>query len=337
MQLSFGRAITPLAESIRKLGLLEPLLGLSAPDNYFYLLSGRRRLEALRLLGHNTAPLFILDDQGEFLKLLSQNKNLGPLLTYPESLKRPSLKSPHPEIHFEPDLLESLFKLFQILITLNQSRGFNQAELTFLAPGLTLLKPHQQKVLQGLLNQFNPKIWEGALLAADLPSPFLEALALETLDLENIADLGDLDELTQQAILDIFQKFHLSYQTRRIWIEWLKDLKRRDNINIPTFLAPLADFLRSQEKEATAFLFNYRYPELSDYLSRRKKAITDLHLPDSITLEMDKALEDLSATLRITFKDLETLKDSLEKLRSISHSPEISALWNLPWRKSLES
>ena len=113
--------IEELAESIKRLGLLNPL----TVDNEFYLIAGFHRMHSMKLLGHKTVPVIVKD----YSKLHSQ---LGEI---DENLKRASLS------HIE--IAEHMVKREEILekMGLRMSSGFNSNK--------TLIKTKE------LANEFN--------------------------------------------------------------------------------------------------------------------------------------------------------------------------------------
>ena len=69
------RAIADLADSIQRLGLLQPLL-VRQVDDAFDLVAGHRRYAALRILGHTTAPVHVVPLSDPQLPAVRLDENL---------------------------------------------------------------------------------------------------------------------------------------------------------------------------------------------------------------------------------------------------------------------
>ncbi len=68
--------IAELAESIKAVGIIQPLTVKETPSGKFALISGERRLRASKLAGLNTVPCVILRGEGEDFELMSLIENI---------------------------------------------------------------------------------------------------------------------------------------------------------------------------------------------------------------------------------------------------------------------
>ena len=298
LDLSLGRSAADfrLELSIRDIGLIRPPLAAAPSGGKPIILSGQRRVNALKKLGSKTVPLIFLPPKpGE-----------APCWAHPEC----------PEAVLRPA---------QIMIALseNTDRGFNNAEL---ARGAALLKPAPDSPaktrLLSLMGLSSPRLCDSAAGAALLPESFQEALALGQVDLSDVYEMRSFSLPEKMELLRLFLRLRPSRQKRKQWIEYLNDLKVRDSLDLSLFLREHFLDLASQarEEEGRSRLFSLRFPKLSGILKRREDLIKSLKLPPGVSFSCDPAMEDPSAVLKFDFSNPEHLRDKLTELLAIASS-----------------
>jgi ParB-like chromosome segregation protein Spo0J len=286
LDLSVGRPIAPLAQSISQLGLLHPLWVAKNSQGLPLVISGGRRLSALKLLEHTYVPC--LAPTGD------------------------------------------TFNLLTLAFTDNLTRGHNCAEKA-LAWNLAkqTLEDSQLEQIKSLLGLGNHERVEALEAAAKLDENSLIALSCGRLDLENAFVLNDWPQNEAQAVLELFARTQPSRQNRRLWIEWLSDIRRITNLSLDVYLAdPKIQELSGPqaEKQVRHLLFSRRFPVINQLQEKRSKLVKSLKLPQSIKLELDDQLEDIESTIKITFKDPSELQDLALKVAQMASLPVFSQI-----------
>jgi ParB-like chromosome segregation protein Spo0J len=168
--------------------------------------------------------------------------------------------------------------------------------------------------------------------AAALPPRGLEALAEGRLDLAAAARLARWPEADREAALNFFETFRPSLSNRRLWLDWLEDLARREGrspANIladPDFQNLAAGGETRNSAAAGALLFRRRHPMLADLRQRRADRLRALNLPPSARLALDPDFEDLSFSLTLTFTGLDDFQALAELVSALPRRPEFQAL-----------
>jgi ParB-like chromosome segregation protein Spo0J len=301
LPLSHGRPLEPLVESIKSLGLLRPLWVAQDQNHKAVIVSGSRRLEALKLLKVTSIPC-----QVPF--------SLGPA--------------------------PSSTQLLLAAITDNLERGFNLAELTLVwnlakkeAPqeawpsiaGLLGFKPQSQTLL-------------GLEQAALLPRQALDLMAKGAFDPENALALAAWPGFLQEKILELISRLGPSKQNRRLWLDWLSDLRDSQGdqfLNQTLNSSQLTALSGPQaEKKARDYLRCLRFPYLSQLTQLRKNSLKALALPENFKLELDQDFEDVLTTIKLTFSDAQELKALATLALKLSEGQCLENLWALkdgPW------
>ena len=310
LNLSRGRSamMYRLELSIRDSGMIRLPLAADNPAGRPVILSGRRRIEALSNIGCETVPIIFLPPlPGE-----------EPSWTHPEC----------PEAVLYPSQIE-------IAMVENYNRGFNHGELPGAADLLRSTPDSPVKTrLMSHMGLSAPHMFETASLAAALPEAFLDGLAQGVMELQNLREMRDWTLGEKMALLDLFMRLKPGHQKRRVWIEYLNDLKARDSLDLAPFLeAHFAGLEHAGlEEEARARLFRLRFPKLGEILTKRDGLIKSLKLPEGVSFTLDPAMEDPSAALRIDFSNPEHLRDQLTELLAIvSSSARLKKLFSDDW------
>jgi ParB-like chromosome segregation protein Spo0J len=301
---SYGRPIEPLVQSIKTLGLMRPLWLVLDGNGLPTVISGSRRLEALRLLGLKSAPCWLPIPKDPMFDRLPANPNMAA-------------------------------NLIMAAITDNLDRGFNQAELVLVwqlalkeAPGEALPE------IARLLGFKHPSNRTLALeKAATLPSPALELLSSGKLDPENALTLSSWNLSEQVSALNLMARVGPSRQNRRLWLEWLDDLRRSEGLNFLSeflTLSTLSDLSGPEaEKKARDYIRGRRFPYLTELSQKREQILQSLNLPTAFKLELDPDFEDVLTTLKLTFSESNELIKLASFALNLAQGGSLEKLWSL--------
>ncbi len=291
---SFGRPLAELQASISELGLLRPLWVAAGPEGGWLLVAGRRRAQALLALGCTQAPALIL----------------------PASYTRA--------------------QLLRLSLADNVERGWNAAEQALIWAFLSqnLSAPEAEPLAAALGLAASAKMRSHCLLAAGLSEQALTALAEDRLDLESAARLAACPEPGRQALLNIFERLSPSRQKRRLWLELLEDLVRRDAQSVEEILAQAQAETAEAERQGKAAeesalrqaLWLRRYPRLAGLTALRRQRLKALELPPALRLDLDPSLEDQSFDFHLSFEDLASFERLLEFLNGLPQREEFRGL-----------
>jgi hypothetical protein len=289
-----------LAGSIKGLGLLRPLWLAQDEGGNPWVIAGGRRLKVLADLGYETVPCLAPEP--------------------PEA--RGGLSSPP-----EAFLLSAAFAD-------NFERGYNLAE-TVLGHALCqkLLGPDKLREVFAVFNLgLSAKIEARLKAAAALPPAALEAMAQGRLDLDDALALAQFTSKERTLLLDLFDRVRPSRQNRRLWLEWLTDLKRMTGKDLDEFLSlpALVELNGPQaEKRAKELIFSRRFPQVFSLRALRRELVNKLRLPPYIKLSLDPELEDEEIALKLTLNSPSELTGAAAELAKLSLREEWLGLWLL--------
>jgi hypothetical protein len=260
--------------------------------------SGGRRLAALRLL------------------------KAGPVAVWAPEAAEPAGLSPSARI-----LLAS--------VTDDLERGFNPAELTQIWRLTREETPEEDRPAIARLLGFEPRGRKALALerSALLPDRGLDMMALGRLDPENSLILAGWERPEIDQALDLFDRAWPSRQNRRLWLEWLDDLRRSEGP------AALSGLLASPElaglsgpgaeKAARDHIRALRFPRLTELGHRRREALKALDLPKGLKLGLDPDFEDVTATVSLTFSDAPELRRLATSAMELADQGTLDRLWAL--------
>jgi ParB-like chromosome segregation protein Spo0J len=252
-------------------------------------------------------PLLV-QREGSRLKLLAGN------------LRRRALqllgRSAAPAVFLPPATPDAL----ALALADNLGRPVNPAETALVWRRLVETRGQAEaEKLAGLLGLDQaPKLRRQNFQAAALPPRGLLALAEGRLDLAAAARLANWPEADQDAVLGLFERLNPSLSNRRIWLDLLEDLARREGLS-PADLLSDPDIAASEaeaeargrpaaEAAARDFLFRRRNPLLAELRKKRAARLRALNLPPSARLALDPQFEDLSFSLTLAFSNLDEFR-----------------------------
>ncbi len=218
----------------------------------------------------------------------------------------------------------------------NRDRGWNSAELGLMWQFLCEKSPDDAPSLARLLGLSSPKLQTWAAQAATLPTEFLAALAAERLDLETGARLASWPLADQLAVLHLFEQLLPSKQKKRLWLDYLEDHARREEVALTELLlsieiqkvleSVLHQGRPAAEEQARRHLWAKRHPSLAELAQRRQKRLAALKIPKAARLELDPSLEDLSFTLTMTFSSVEEFTKLMAWGSELHTNPDFQSL-----------
>jgi ParB-like chromosome segregation protein Spo0J len=282
--------------------------------------------ESVRELGI-LRPLWAIKGSGQSYTVIAGSKRLKVLKDL-GSKTVPVLVPKDPE----PDL----FRLWSLALADNLGRSYNPAEKALLWRAMSDdLSGRAKSLIKFLELPRADKVLDQYYKAAVLPPPALCSLACGRLDLESAALISDLGS-DASPVWAYLEQHKPSLQNRKLWLEWLLDLKRARNSDF-SFLFKSLDRTPGPDTPGQAAemfrqkLWTLRFPKLAAYTARRHKLLDSLPLPPEVRLKADPSLEDLFLTLTLTLKSARDLEDLSPKLAELSRSPSFLNLWDLKW------
>jgi hypothetical protein len=237
-----------------------------------------------------------------------------------------------PAVFLPPDTPNAL----ALALADNRERSFNPAETALVWRQLveTLGSVEAEKLAGFLDLDQAPRLRDQNFQAATLPPRGLKALADGRLDLAAAARLARWPHADREATLGLFETFKPSLSNRRLWLDWLEDIARREGQSPALILADPDFQARSMDPEAKGdaaakvsdLLFRRRHPLLAELRQKRADRLRALALPPSAHLALDPNFEDLSFSLTLKFKGLADFQALAELAGSLPRRPEFQAL-----------
>lgn len=293
--LSYGRRVDGLAESIKTMGLLRPsLIWTDGADQF--LLAGQMRKEALLSLGRTTTPALILPldfpKEKALALALADNRERGwnqaeTALTW-RFLVDDLGAEPAAALAVHLDLAQSP-KLRQWC--------FDAAELP--DKGLAALAEGRLDLECGArLARWAP---ESALAVLDLFDDLNPSKQKKKQWLDWLEDVGRREKTTPVEIL-------ASDEIRAA-------LAEADRIGRP-----------AAEEAARKYLWSRRHPLLAELAAKRQACLRSLNLPRSARLELDPTFEDLKFSLELSFSTPADFAKLAEAVAGLRNSPDFQQL-----------
>jgi hypothetical protein len=282
---------SPLAASIRREGLLSPLL-LYEVRGRLCLVSGRRRLRALRLLGHATAKARILSEA-----------HTSPFEAW--------------SLNFEETITQRPLDMSEACRAVVQLDSFDIYGDTIVSDYLPLLGlPPKESILGGC---------RSVAACGDL---LLTPLAAGKLTLAAASHLASLAEDDRRSALRQLARTPLTVSQQREWIRLLEDISRRDGLPVKKLLLAASRRAGKAARGADVLqvLRERRYPSLAS----RKKAFARLlkrfRLPPGMRIEPHPFFERHELKVTFTSRDATSYERALEILEGIRRDPLFETL-----------
>ena len=297
--MSYGFNLEILCSSIREVGLISPPLVARNETGCFDIVSGYRRVLALRSLGES--------------KVLCREVNS----LLPTPLERLLA-------NFYENLATRRFNDIEkamILQRLQRHLSTEEILASFLPP-LSLPCHEDTLTLYSKL--------------ANLDERFQGAIASQDISMRTVKALFECDDLSRRVLFENISIFNFNFNQQIKFIDYVQDLSIRDGISIAEVLCEesFVKILNNQRwnkpqkaKTALEVLRTRRYPRLARAQRAIQSRISAVSLPPGAAIHYDPCLEAPNYRLEICFKDGKDLRKSINRLHSLDELESIPDPW----------
>ena len=297
--MSYGFNLNVLCESIGKIGLINPPMVARNQEGVFDIVSGYRRILALKALGEHQAFCF----------------NVTVFL--PSSLER-FLAA------FYENLATRKFNDIEKAIILHKLQGHVRREkiLTSFMPLLSL--PSHEGTLRFYLKLL------------DLEESIQRALGREEISIKVAKALVEMGKDSQQIVFHWISKLKLNFNQQIKFIEYIEDIEMREDLTASgllseeSFLKVVENQRLNNPQKAKAVLETLRlrrFPRLAQAQHSVEIAVSAISLPPETSIHYDPSLEDPYYQLAIKFKHGKDLKNAISKLDALPELEALPELW----------
>jgi ParB family chromosome partitioning protein len=297
--MSFGFNLDLLCESIRKVGLLNPPLVARNEKGSFEIVTGYRRILALKALGESEVLC----------------KEVTSAL--PSPLERLF-------VNFYENLATRKFNDIEKSMILCRLRGYLQKE-DILASFMPLLfLPSHEGTLEFYLKLVN------------LKESVQSAIAEEEISVKVAKALLELDRGSQEVLFRWIGILKFNFNQQIKFVECVQDISLRENRTIPQVLAEesllkvLENSRLNNPQKAKGVLDTLRarrYPRLAMARQVVERRISAISLPPGVAVHYDPYLENPNYHLEIRFKEGKDLRKTLRALYSLDELEAIPEPW----------
>jgi ParB-like chromosome segregation protein Spo0J len=297
--MSFGFDLTRMMGSIQEAGMLNPPLIIANQEGGRDVVSGYRRMAAVRALGWKQV----------FCRDLSAS-NLSPL----ECLK----------LNLHENLPTRVFN--------DVEKGMILKRLSRHAPAHELL--HKYMPLLGL-SSHEPTL-QVYLLIDDLEEPVKHSLAGSMISLQSVMLLLDMAPDARLAMWKCITDLRLNSNYQRRLIEYALDISDLEGKRAEQILAEgaVTAILKNQKlnnpqkaKVLLAHLHSRRNPRLAKSERAFRLSVSRLKLPDGVRISHPPYFESPSFTLEVSFRDGEALRKKIIQLAQMEGLENIRSPW----------
>lgn len=298
--MSFGFNLSLLIQSIEQVGLTNSPMMIEDKQGRLTIITGHRRIQALRSLGWIKIPCRIIGES-----------ELSPL----ECL---------------------CLNLYDNLAT----RKLNEVEKGMVLSRLTSWVPRSEIVdhympLLGLPSH-EPTLDLFTTLEKELNKDVKEHLVQGLLSMQSVKSLLDMKHESRLLVFNFIStlRFNINQQTHLIG--YLGDLSHIKNATIPELLGepPIgricSDIRMNNPQKAKAllgYLRGMRFPTLIDAERIFKNMISGLSLPEGVRVDAPPYFEQPGYRLQVSFKDGKELKNKIEHLNQIQGIEDLGDPW----------
>ena len=157
-----------------------------------------------------------------------------------------------------------------------------------------------------------------------------------------IKQINTLPLSDQEAINHLFEYLHPTYALQKELLEYLFDIRARDEIDIGRILAEISSFitddkLQREEKwqKVRNFLRQKRFPLLTKAERIFEKRLAEINLPDGCKIIPPLYWEDNKYELKIKFTNSKQLTETLQKILYLSQTQPWQELFDEKWFEEL--
>jgi ParB-like chromosome segregation protein Spo0J len=297
--MSYGFDLDVLCESLRKIGLINPPLVCRNEQGFFDVVSGHRRILALKALGESQA--LCRDVTSEL----------------PTSLERVLAG-------FYENLATRKFNDIEKAMVLAKLRD-HSAEEKILGSYMPLLSlPSHRGTLKFYLTLLH------------LDHRLKTALAREEISIKAVKALLELEQAAQQTLIHWIDMLKLNFNHQVQFIEYCSDISKREETTIIELLnessfrsVPENPRLNNPQKAKAMLeaLRTRRFPRLARARSAVERALAAVSMPPETSIRYDPFLEDPHYRLEIKFRNGRELKKTIGKLHASDNLEAMPELW----------
>jgi ParB family chromosome partitioning protein len=300
-KISTGAVPAELVASIQFAGLLNPPIILARSDG-FRIVSGFKRVAALRQLGTNSIPARLLDSD-------TSAEDCIRIAIMDNSFQR-SL-----------NLVEQANAVRLLSTVLPDSRQLADAACSVgvpVNPGMA----EKLKTLAAMDDTLKTGVLEGNIA---LPV----AIQIQTM----------ADPAATAALGAMLKELGLSLNRQREMLDWIASICRRDEISVSQLLATeeIANCLTDQDLDRRRkgqtirkYLRTRRYPTIQTYENRFDGIVKKLALAKGTHLTAPPHFESPNYSLRFEFGSYDELRQKLEEFKKIVESQDLKSIWDDP-------
>jgi ParB family chromosome partitioning protein len=297
--MSYGFNLDVLCESIRKVGLIHPPLVARNQEGSFDVVSGFRRILALKAL----------DERNAFCH------DVTTVLASP--LERLLAA-------FYENLATRKFNDMEKAIILHKLQGHVGTE-ELLASFMPLLSlPSHEGTLKFYLKLLT------------LEESIQDAVAVGAISIKIAKALVEMEKGVRQALFHWISVLKLNLNQQMKFIEYVEDIRMRDGVAAPemfsdeVFLKVLENPQLNNPQKAKAVLETLRvrrFPRLAQAQQAIESAVSTISMPPGASIHYDPYLEDPYYHLEIKFKHGKELRNAIDKLHPSRNLEAIPELW----------
>jgi ParB family chromosome partitioning protein len=297
--MSYGFDLDVLCESIRKVGLINPPLVARNQAGSFDVVSGYRRILALKALGER--KVFCLDVTTVMASPLER------LLAA-----------------FYENLATRKFNEMEKAIILNKLQGHVQRD-EILASFMPLLSlPSHEGTLKFYLKLL------------DLEESVQRAIGREEISIKVAKALAEMEKDSQQVLFQWINLLKFNFNQQFKFIEYVEDIRIRETLAAPELLSE-ESFLKVMEnprlnnpqkdKAVLETLRLRRFPRLAQAQHAVESAVSAISMPSEVSIHYDPYLENPYYRLEINFKHGKDLQNAINKLHVLGELEALPELW----------
>lgn len=297
--MSYGFNLDVLCESIRKVGLINPPLVARNQEGSFDVVSGFRRILALKALGERNA--FCHD---------VTNALASPLERLLAALYE--------------NLATRKFNDMEKAILLHKLQAHVATE-EILASFMPLLSlPSHEGTLKFYLKLLH------------LEESVQRAIGREEISIKVAKALVEMEKDSQQVLFQWINLLKYNFNQQFKFVEYVQDIRIRETLAAPELLSE-ESFLKVMEnprlnnpQKGRAVLETLRlrrFPRLAQAQEAVATAISEISMPPESSIHYDPYLEDPNYRLEIRFKNGKDLKKAIAKLHALHELEAIPELW----------
>ena len=302
--MSFGFDLNPLIQSINKIGLVNRPLLMEGKHGLMTVITGYRRIKALKSLEWNRIPCWILSES-----------KISPL-------KR------------------LLLNLYDNLAT----RKLNEVEKGMVLSRLCSWVPRYEvlEVYMPLLDlpSHEPTLFFFTRLERELDPRIKEYLVQKNLSLQIAKLLLEMEPEARSQVFSVISNIKFNINQQKYLIDYIIDISNIENKPIPEILKEPSfeevftnKHLNNPQKAKAILklLRARRLPSLVKAEELFKKRVSALDLPDAVRISVPQYFEEPDYRLEVRFREGKELKKTINRLARIKGLEELEN----PWEKDV--